>query len=338
MNILIRLPNWLGDAVMATFALEILYRTYPNAHFYFVGSKVSCALFNHYPNTTTIVDNSKQAKFRVLALYRLARAIPFCEIALTFQNNFLSALFLFFNRAKKRIGYANELRSLLLNIALKKPKKLHESLRFAKLVETIIPNHCVAPRLYLKPPKISITLPAHFNHSKIAGINAGAAFGSAKRWEEQYFAAVIEDLLKHDFCVILFGVESENPINEKILSYLEQSNRIINLSGKTNIQELMVYFLKLQILITNDSGPMHIAAALNIPTIALFGPTNQEETCPFNAEHSYILSLQTFHKALSCQPCKKRSCPISQDSADYHACMRELKPNWVIEKIHSLIS
>lgn len=343
MNILIRLPNWLGDSVMATFALEILYQTYPNAKFYLVGSKVSCALFSHYPNTTTLTDNSKQANSRILALYKLAKSIPPCEIAITFQNNFLSALFLFFNRAKTRIGYAKELRSFLLTHPLKKPKKLHESLRFAKLVESLIPNHSIAPKLYLKPPKISITLPPHYQ--KIAGINAGAAFGGAKRWEEKYFAEVIEDLLKSGFCVILFGVESENPINQKILFHLQQnnkippkSNKILNLSGKTSLQELMAYFLKLQILITNDSGPMHIAAAFNIPTIALFGPTDEEETCPFNAKNSHILSLKTLHKALSCQPCKKRSCPLPPDSASHHACMRELKPAFVIAKIHSLIS
>ncbi len=338
MNLLIRLPNWLGDSVMATFALEILYQTYPKAHFYLVGSKVSCALFSHYPNTTTIIDNSKQANSRILALYKLSKAIPPCEIAITFQNNFLSALFLFFNRSKKRIGYANELRSYLLTLHPKKPKKLHESLRFARLVESLIPNHSIAPKLYLKHPKISITLPPHFHNQKIAGINAGASFGNAKRWEEKYFAEVIEDLLNNNFCVILFGIESENPINQKILSHLQKSDKILNLSGKTSIPELMAYFLKLQILITNDSGPMHIAAAFNIPTIALFGPTDEEETCPFNAKNSHILSLKTIHKALPCQPCKKRSCPLPNNSTNHHACMRELKPAFVITKIHSLIS
>lgn len=338
MNILVRLPNWLGDAVMATFGLEILYQTYPNAHFYLIGSKVSCELFDHYPNTTTIVDTSKKATFRIQALYKLAKEIPPCEIAITFQNNFLSALFLFFNGAKKRIGYANEMRSFLLTIHPKKYKNLHESLRFAKLIETIIPNHSIIPKLYLKPPTTKITLPPYFQNQKIAGINAGAAFGSAKRWKEEYFAEVIKDLLKQDFCIILFGVESENPINEKILSYLPKNEKILNLSGKTNIQNLMAYFSKLHFLLTNDSGPMHIAAALEIPTFALFGPTNQEETSPFNAKDSHILSLKTFHKSLPCQPCKKRICPLPKNSKDYHACMLNLTPSLVLPKIHSLIS
>ncbi|MDE5591831.1 MAG: glycosyltransferase family 9 protein, partial [Helicobacter sp.] len=208
MNILIRIPNWLGDAVMATFALEILYKTYPQAHFYIVGSIVSGELFRHYPNTTIIFDKSKQSKYRLLNLYHLAKKIPRCDLAFTFQNNFLSALFLAFNRSKKRIGYSNQVRSIFLHIAPKRPKNTHEVLRFSQLVETIVPNHHLPPKLYLKKPK---TLPKKLSQ-KLAGINAGAAFGSAKRWKEEYFAQVIAFLLKEDFTIFLFGTESEGVI------------------------------------------------------------------------------------------------------------------------------
>lgn len=91
-------------------------------------------------------------------------------------------------------------------------------------------------------------------------------------------------------------------------------------------------------LLTNDSGPMHIASALGIPTLALFGPTNTQETCPFNAQNAHILSLETLGEKLPCMPCMQRTCPLSKDSKDYHACMRNLTPNFVISKIQSLIS
>lgn len=339
MNILIRIPNWLGDAVMATFAVEILYQTYPEAHFYLVGSEVSCELFSHYPNTTLLIDNSKKQRFRIFHLYTLAKKIPPCDIALTFQNNFLSALFLFFNGAKERIGYNKEMRSFLLTKAPKKQANLHEVLHFSSLIKTLIPNTNLSPKLYLRKPPLDITLPKHWQNQKIAGINAGAAFGSAKRWKEEYFAEVIAFLLDKNFKIILFGVTSENAINEKILSFLPPNPKnILNLSGQTTIQSLMAYIQKLHLLITNDSGPMHIAAAFEIPTLAIFGPTNEQESAPFNAKNAHIISLKTLHQALYCQPCKKRICPLPKVSKGFHACMIDLKPTFIIKKLQSLIS
>lgn len=355
MNILVRIPNWLGDAVMATYALEILFDRFPNAHFYLVGSPVSVALFAHYPRVSILVDSSKKAKCRILSLYKLAKKVPPCTLAFTFQNNLLSALLLYFNGARFRVGFAKEMRSFLLHHHPKKPKNTHEAMRFAMLVESAlhsprfqalqIPIHShapIEPKLYLKKPNLQITLPKHFQDSKIAGINAGAAFGAAKRWEESYFAEVIVYFLRQNYNVILFGVESENPINTAIIEHTQKlhptQNRILNLSGQTTIESLIAYFLKLDFLLTNDSGPMHIASALGIPTLALFGPTNTQETCPFNAKNAHILSLETLGKKLPCMPCMQRTCPLSKDSKDYHACMRNLTPNFVISKIQSLIS
>ncbi|WP_104721881.1 lipopolysaccharide heptosyltransferase II [Helicobacter mesocricetorum] len=339
MNILIRIPNWLGDAVMATFAMEILYQTYPQAHFYLVGSEVSCELFRHYPNTTLLVDNSKKKNFRILHLYALAKKIPPCDIAFTFQNNFLSALFLFFNQAKERIGYNKEMRSLLLTKAPKKQANLHESLHFSSLIKTLIPNTNLSPKLYLRKSPLEVFLPQHWQNQKIAGINAGAAFGSAKRWKEEYFAEVIAFLLDKNFKILLFGIASETTINDKILSFLPPNpQNILNLSGQTTIQSLMAYIQKSHLFITNDSGPMHIAAAFEVPTLAIFGPTNEQETSPFNAKNAHIISLKTLNQPLFCQPCKKRICPLPQDSRAFHACMIDLKPSFIIKRIQSLIS
>ncbi|QOQ97926.1 lipopolysaccharide heptosyltransferase II [Helicobacter winghamensis] len=347
MNILIRLPNWLGDAVMATYALEILFTNFKEAHFYLIGSQASIALFAHYPNVTTLQDTSKKGGFRILNLYKLAKKIPTCNLALTFQNNFLSALFLAFNEAKFRVGFATELRSFLLHFHPKKPKKIHEAMRFALLATQALQHFkkqtlTIPKQLYLRPSPINITLPSHFTNSKIAGINAGAAFGAAKRWEEAYFAKCIEYLLEQDYKILLFGVESEAPINTAILTHLpkdlQTSDSLLNLSGQTTIPQLISYFSHLDFLLTNDSGPMHIAAALRIPTLALFGPTNTQETSPFNAPKAHIISLETLEQKLPCMPCMQRTCPLPKDSKDYHKCMRALTPNLVIKAIQSLVS
>ena len=201
MKILVRLPNWLGDAVMATYGLEFLFLHFPKAQFYFVGSPLSVGLFTHYPNVTTLLDTSKTQKSRILALYKLAKEIPPCDIALTLQNNFLSALFLAFNGAKFRTGFSKEMRGFLLNFHPKKPKQMHEAQRFAILIQESLKiwqqqtqQHLtplgIPQRLYLRP---KFRIPRPFP-TKIAGISAGAAFGAAKRWSEAYFAEVIGNL------------------------------------------------------------------------------------------------------------------------------------------------
>ena len=336
-NILIRLPNWLGDAIMASFAMEILYQNYPNANFYLVGNKTTLTLYKNKPNTTCIVDSSKNAKSRILYLKKLANSLPMANLAITFQNNLLSALFLFFNKAKIRIGYKNEMRSIFLTKSLKKQKNMHESLRYAMLIESLIPNHKITPKLYLQKPKTQITLPLNLKNKKLFGINAGAAFGDAKRWNEAYFAKIICAMQERDYGILLFGVESENHINENILNLLSNKKNILNLSGKTNLEELMAYFLKLDFLLTNDSGPMHIAAAFSIPTLVLFGPTDSSETSPFCAKKSHIISLRTLDRELDCMPCKKRSCPI-KDSKKNHACMNLLTAEIVLTKILEILS
>lgn len=344
---------------MATYALEILFSRFPKAHFYLIGSAASIALFAHYPQVSIIEDKSKKAKFRILNLYYLAKSIPPCDLGFTFQNNLLSALLLFLNGAKFRAGFNTEMRALLLTFRPKKPKNIHEALRFSTLVESALhlpqlqdlqvqnpnQNPPPAPKLYLKQPALEVALPQHFKDSKIIGINAGAAFGAAKRWEESYFAQVIESLLQQNYKIILFGVASENAINNKILEHLhamphwkDLRENVLNLSGKTTIESLMAYFAKLHFLLTNDSGPMHIASAFEIPTLALFGPTNAKETCPFNAKNSHIISLETLGKPLACAPCMQRTCPLPKDSATFHACMRHLTPNLVLSKIQSIIS
>ncbi|PZT48288.1 lipopolysaccharide heptosyltransferase II [Helicobacter valdiviensis] len=335
MNILIRLPNWLGDAIMASYALELLYQSYPNAKFYLVGSQVACELYKNLKNTTVLQDRSKQAKCRIYSLFKLARSIPPCDLSFSFQNNFLSALFLRFNNAKVRVGYKNEMRSFLLTHSFKKEKSLHEVLVFATLIKPFATIQ-LTPKLYLKKPKISLPLLQDAN--KIAGINPGAAFGSAKRWSEENFAKVAIYLHQQGYKILLFGGINEIEITKRILALLDFKEEVLNLCGKTDIQTLLAYFAKLDLLVTNDSGPMHIGAAFNIPMVAIFGPTNDSETSPFGSKNAHIISLKTLGNPLSCMPCKKRTCPIPKHDKSHHQCMQALKPEFVISKIQSLIS
>ena len=165
---------------------------------------------------------------------------------------------------------------------------------------------------------------------KTLGLNPGASYGSAKRWYPLYFAKVAQEFA-NDFDIVIFGGPNESEICDEIARQLSKNGvKFTNLCGKTTIKELCEMIAGIAksggIFITNDSGPMHIAAAFKTPTIALFGPTRWCETSPYANENARILHLN-----LPCMPCMKRVCPLGT-----HACMKNLLPQMAIDAIKEL--
>jgi heptosyltransferase-2 len=153
------------------------------------------------------------------------------------------------------------------------------------------------------------------------GISAGAAYGSAKRWKAEKFAEVV-NRLPADFEVYIFGSNSEVEIANKVASAI--SGRVVrNLAGKTTIEELVRYIAGMNLFITNDSGPMHIAAAYKVPTVSIFGPTNWRKTSQWKNPNSI-----TIHADLQCAPCMKRVCPLKTDE-----CMKMITADEVLKRI-----
>ncbi|MBR2506572.1 MAG: glycosyltransferase family 9 protein, partial [Bacilli bacterium] len=152
-------------------------------------------------------------------------------------------------------------------------------------------------------------------------------YGSAKRWYPSYFADVAMSL-SSKFDIVIFGGNGEKEICDEI-SYILTKSGIShrNLCGKTSIKELASYIAGLELFITNDSGPMHIAAAFKVPTVALFGPTNFTRTSPYNNPKARLAHLN-----LPCMPCMKRVCPLGS-----HECMKELKPALALELARQII-
>lgn len=321
MKILVRLPTWLGDAVMASPFLATLRAHFADAQFCFVGSSVAIALFaRDFPHARFVLDNTKQQKVRLLAVARLAKELGRFDIAFTLQNNFLSAFLLFLTRSPMRIGFANEMRSFLLTDSLPKQQNLHQVQRYYELLVPLgISGE--APKLALFAQK-ETTLRAN----KRIGINTGGAFGSAKRWSKEQFIITARALLARGFEVILVGGADDVATNAAIEREITHAN-MHNLTGKTSIEQLIDIIAGLDLFITNDSGPMHIAAALQIPLIALFGPTDYRETSPWKAQNAFLLSLN-----LSCSPCKRRTCPLG-----HHACMENLQADSVLAHIEKVL-
>lgn len=278
-TILLRLPNWLGDSVMCASAFEKLKIMYPNAQFVLVGS-YACEAFRREERVRAIyLDESKRAKNRLLSLYRLCKQIRTevgqIDLSFCFSNGFFGALLLYLCRAKVRVGYAKNLRSPLLTHALTPPPltPLHQVQKYEYLIKDFVDSIIFTSFVPLSLVRGECSK-IERSHTKHIGINPGAAFGWAKCWEKEYFVEIITRFVSRGWEVYIFG-DTQN--------LTTQSNaHIHDLSNQTSLIELIDSIGALDLFITNDSGPMHIAAALHTPTIAIFGSTDTADTCPWN--------------------------------------------------------
>lgn len=295
---------------MATPAIENLIKTYPNAQITLLGSFVSTQAFQGYPNIKrVIVDDTKKSGNRYKNLISLAKSIGRVDLAISFRRSISSKFMMFFIKAKKKFNYRRLTK-----------KEIHLCIRYNDFVNKVLnlKNEVGDLKLYFKP----------FNYGKpTLGINPGATYGSAKRWYPEEFAKIaIEMSKKYD--IVIFGGPAETNIAKDIENELVSKGitNYQNLAGKTTIPELIEKIAGLDLFITNDSGPMHIAAAYKVKTIAIFGPTKFTETNQWNNPNGEIVT-----KNLDCAPCMKRVCPLK-----HHNCMKNITAADVLNVIVKL--
>jgi heptosyltransferase-2 len=322
MKILIILPNWLGDAVMTTPAIELLIKNYPNAKITFIGSYASTEALKHHPLCeNAIIDLTKKASSRIYATYMLAKTLKNFSIVISFRNQIYSSLLLKLIDSPLKIARASWHSSILLSNAPKIDTNQHLVKQYADLLKDICKDNkeIKALKLYIEKHKFS---------RKTLGINAGATYGSAKRWYPDRFAQVAAHFSK-DFDILIFGGLNEVEMAQDIEKNLDSLNitNYKNIAGKTNIQELCANIAGCCLFITNDSGPMHIAAAYQIPTVAIFGPTKYKETSQWRNKKSKIVRHD-----LECSPCMKRECPLK-----HHECMTSITAHEVIKSIEDIL-
>ncbi|MCP4970877.1 MAG: glycosyltransferase family 9 protein [Arcobacter sp.] len=306
-SIFIEIPTWLGDAIMTTPAIENIQKEYPKAKIILLGSFVSTQALGKIPNVQkVIVDDSKKSGNRYLNLIKLAKEVGKVDLAISFRKSFSSKFMMFFIKAKQKYSYKRFTK-----------EEIHQAIRYNDFVNRSlkVANNTEDLKLYFTAYKYK---------NKTMGINPGATYGSAKRWYPEEFAKVAIKMSKtHD--IVIFGGPSESDIAGDIENILKQ-NGIINyenLASKTTIPMLIEKIAGLNLFITNDSGPMHVAAAFKIPTITIFGPTKFTETNQWNNPNGKIIT-----KNLDCAPCMKRICPLK-----HHNCMKQITSDDVIEII-----
>jgi heptosyltransferase-2 len=322
MKILIILPNWLGDAVMATPAIELLALYYPQARFTFVGSFVSIEALKYHPKCEkAVVDETKKAPNRMKATYELAKELGSFHMAISFRNQIHASLLL-------------KLTGSVLCIA----KKSWHSMFLLSHTPTIKTNQHLC-RQYAQlamintdawdknTPKLKLYIPPKRFEKPTMGINAGATYGSAKRWYPERFAEVAREF-SDKYEIIIFGGPNEVEMADEIESYLKSSgvSNYTNLAGKTSIKELCEFIGGCSLFVTNDSGPMHVAAAYQVPTVAIFGPTKHTETSQWMNKKSKIVRHD-----MECAPCMRRECPLG-----HHECMKSITALEVIQAVKEL--
>ena len=320
MRILIILPNWLGDAVMATPAIELLAEEYPHARFTFVGSYVSIEALKYHPRCEkAVVDETKKAPNRLVATYKLAKELGTFSLAVSFRNQIHSSLLLRFTGTVISIAKQSWHSMFLLSHTPNISTNQHLVKQYVELA--MIDNRdykgdIPALKLYIEPIK---------HQNPTLGINAGATYGSAKRWYPDKFAEV-GAAFKEKYDIIIFGGPNEVEMAAEIEMQLKARNvhNFTNLAGKTNIKELCANIAGCSLFVTNDSGPMHVAAAYQIPTVAIFGPTRYKETSQWMNKKSKIVRHE-----MECSPCMKRECPLG-----HHDCMKGITALEVIEAIN----
>lgn len=298
MKILVRLPNWLGDLIMSAAFIEQLQHAYPESEISVIVKKGLEPLLDFFPQVKNRFIFSKQDFKGLKGAFRFGRKIKAQEkfdMFFTLPDSFSSALMGYSTGAEKRIGYKKELRSFLLTNAYAKNKHQHRVEQYVDLLRLFSGKK-------LQQNKISFKPALQRTKNIIININSEA---SSRRLPKEKAISIIEDVRKNlPNEIILIGSPNEKEFVDEVFNSLADKTGIKNIAGTTSLMQLAEIFSSSQLILTTDSGPAHLANALGVKTIVLFGAGNENETAPYNPENRTIIRLGQ----LSCEPCRDNIC------------------------------
>jgi heptosyltransferase-2 len=356
-RILVRAPNWLGDMVMALPAIRLVRRADPEAHLAVAAPGATATLFSFAPDVDEVVPLPAAKGLGGLRrlsgdIATLAAARP--DVALLLTNSFSSALTASRAGIRERWGYRRDARGRLLTRAVRRrdaqPQSAHHSDYYVALVralglvaETDVDAarpepHAPALGSDSTRPYLRATEDAQARADEalaaigwdpgtpLVGVAPGAAYGRAKQYPPDLMASLISGLVAAGCTALLVGAREDEAAGRAIVSALGASvghTRVLNMIGKTNLAMLVGLVDRCSAFVSNDSGAMHIAAALGTPVVAIFGSTDERATAPIGPH--VIL-----HTDVWCRPCLLRECPID------HRCMRRIPPARAVEAVQKL--
>jgi len=329
-RIVVRGPNWIGDAVMCEPAISALRRRFPEAELTLLVKPTVAELFTGHPAVPQILvyeDRGQHAgltgKWRLAQELRRGRF----DLAILFQNAFEAALLAFLAGIPWRYGYATDGRRLLLSDPVPRPGRgavAHQVQYYLGMLRRLgCEQTAASPRLVVFHEE-DTAMARRLAESGISGaelligLNPGSTYGGAKRWLPERFAETA-DRLAGQFAakVLIVGARGEESLAEAIAARIKA--KTVVLSGRTSVRELMAAVKRCAVFLTNDTGPMHIAAAFGVPVVAVFGPTDWRTTAPFGSGHALV------RQPVECAPCLLRECPID------HRCMERVTADEVYQ-------
>lgn len=325
------MPNWIGDSVCATPIIAALRRAYPQAKItamcrghiasLFARDPAIDALFSFSPNGTLCRREDARNLRKKLRMGQY-------DLGLLLTHSFSSAWQFWTGKVKKRVGFNKDGRRLFLTTALALPKQReHIVATYQRLLAPLgIQESMSPPKLYVtdKEKQEARRFLAQYcvqSDHVLIGVHPGAAYGSAKCWLPERFRALSERLLacNPSYVLLFLGSVEQKELIQRIAKDLPA--RVVTLAGQTNLRQLMALMTQLDVLVTNDSGPMHIADGLAIPVVALFGSTDPRKTHPYRQKES-VISVQP-----ACAPCFQRVCPIDL------RCMKGITVDRVFDRV-----
>jgi heptosyltransferase-2 len=329
-SIVVRCPNWIGDAVMGSSTFQDLKTLFPSAKIIALAHTPIIELLQGVSGIDEYWAFSRQKEYRRKEIGRIIQQLqdqkPDLGVLLT--RSFSSAWMFWRGKIPLRLGYRDHGRSCLINIPVQLPSfEQHDVLTYRDLLRPL--------GSLISPPAVSLHVTEEEHEEmrsflrnqgvpegrKILLLNPGAAYGSAKCWPKESFLRVAQEMAAKKKIVPIFigSGESAAWISEMLIN-----TSIHNFSGMTTLRQLMALISLSSCLVTNDSGPMHIAAALETPLLAIFGSTNPFRTGPWK-------SGRVLYHQQPCSPCYLRTCP-----KDFQ-CMRAITPEEVIGNLQEML-
>ena len=325
--------NWVGDAILATPMLRQLRRTFAGSHVTLMVRPWVAAIYEHSPDIDELWiadDSASWGEF--LSAARRVRDGRF-DFGVALPNSFRSALLLALGRVKHRVGFRRGGRSLFLTHPIALPAELlkqHQVHYYMRLIEWAIDGKPDPPKLVLRAGEKErgeiVAMLREFGVEPDApriGIAPGSINSAAKRWLPERFAAVADRL--HDEGrgrVFLLGSAAERDVAGEVERHCRTP--VINTAGRMSLGRMIAFMEGAKAFVGNDAGAMHVAAALGVPTVAVFGPTEWMTTAPFSR------AARIVREPVDCSPCMLRECPID------HRCMTRVQVDDVMKALGEL--
>lgn len=336
-RILVISPNWVGDAVIAQPLLKLLKERHPAWPIDVLAPTWVAPVWNAVAEVDTVLESPfKHGALQLRERWQFAQHLKqrgYAE-AYVLPNTLKFALIPWLAGIPRRIGYRGEMRYGLLNVvhrvtpSLPRPMvSFYAALADAPAEEAPAPTDLPRPRLTVKEEEAIVALEKFGLRAdrRLIAFAPGAEFGPAKRWPPMHFAALARIIRQAypDVQIVLLGSPKDREVCDEIVGAVPE---LCNLAGTTSLGQAIAILSKAAAVVSNDSGLMNIASALNRPIVAMYGPTDMHNTPPFS-EVAQAVSLH-----LECAPCHRRECPLG-----HHHCMNQLSAEMVWEPLHLMV-